>query len=115
MIIGHSGLSETESAPTVLWALSGLPKAQQLCGSDQSAGSSTYAQHALPHQDTRQLECVKVSLECSHHVFDLRLVLQLFPIICFFFCKLDVSNLFLVMDQIKLSVIFFGLLNLPYP
>lgn len=58
---GHSGISETESAPAVLRPLSWLPETQQLCGSDQGSGSSANAQHALPHQDTRQLECVKVS------------------------------------------------------
>lgn len=114
MIIGHSGLPETESAPAVLWTLSGLLKAQQLCGSDQSSGSSTYAQHALPHQDTRQLECVKVSSECSHHVIDLHFFYNSFTTVSYYLIFF-VSNSFLVMDQIELNITsLFGLLNLVY-
>lgn len=61
MSTGYPGISAAKSAPSFSRPVSGLLEAQQLCGSDQGAGPTANTQHALPFQDTGQLECLQVS------------------------------------------------------
>lgn len=58
---GYPGISAAKSASTMSRPLSWIPEAQQLCGSDQGAGPTANSQHAMPFQDTGQLERLQVS------------------------------------------------------